>query len=150
VARRKAVRLPSPSLLERPGPGKRLVSCLKHDALFAQGDPAGAVFYILEGSVKLTVAAPAGKGGRGGHPGPRRLRGGGVPRWTTRMDGRGDCDDLGYLHAHREEVHGRAATPAGRIFREIHRRNIRIEEGLIDHLFNTNENPLARALLLLA
>jgi CRP/FNR family cyclic AMP-dependent transcriptional regulator len=150
VARREAVRLPSPSVLEQPGPGKRLVACRKHDALFAQGDPAGAVFYILEGNVKLTVAAPAGKGGRGGHPGPRRLRGGGVPRWTARADGHGDCDDLGYLHAHPEEVHGRAAAPAERVFREIHCRNIQIEEDLIDHLFNTSEKRLARALLLLA
>jgi hypothetical protein len=52
------------SVPERAGStrsGKARVSCQKHDALFAQGAPADAVFYILEGRVKLTVAARQGK-----------------------------------------------------------------------------------------
>ena len=37
------------------------LQCRNHQILFAQGDAASAVFYILKGLVKLTVVSPQGK-----------------------------------------------------------------------------------------
>ncbi len=154
MARREAVRLPSPSVLERPGPGRRLVSCRKHDTLFAQGDPADAVFYILEGKVKLAVASRQGKEavvailGPGDFVGEGCLAGQPVRMAAAIAMTSGTCVRIGKkfmaaLLRQRDEFSERFTA-------YLLRRNIRIEEDLIDQLFNTSEKRLARALLLLA
>jgi CRP/FNR family cyclic AMP-dependent transcriptional regulator len=47
--------------LEQVGEGRVTLQCRNHQILFAQGDAASAVFYILKGLVKLTVISPQGK-----------------------------------------------------------------------------------------
>lgn len=52
---------PSNCFLAGIGIGKRVLSLDKNEAIFCQGDPADAVFYIHEGKVKLTVVSLSGK-----------------------------------------------------------------------------------------
>src|SRR5215467_4487086 len=49
------------TFLEQPGEGKTTLQCQKQQLLFSQGDTANAVFYIVQGLVKLTVVSPQGK-----------------------------------------------------------------------------------------
>ena len=51
----------SHDLLTRAGDGRATLQCGKHQTLFAQEDEANAVFYIVEGWVKLTVVSSRGK-----------------------------------------------------------------------------------------
>jgi CRP/FNR family transcriptional regulator, cyclic AMP receptor protein len=43
------------------GEGRKIVVCQKKQTVFAQGDPADAVFYVQKGKVKLTVVSDTGK-----------------------------------------------------------------------------------------
>jgi CRP-like cAMP-binding protein len=49
------------TFLARAGDGTTTLQCQKHQTLFTQGDAANAVFYIVEGWIKLTVISPQGK-----------------------------------------------------------------------------------------
>lgn len=154
MAKGQAVGLPYPSVLGRPGPGKRLVSYRKRDTIFAQGDPGDAVFYILEGKIKLTVASPQGREavvailGAGDFIGEGCLAGQPVRMATATAMTSSACLRIGkkvmtaLLRQRGEFSEGFTAY--------LLRRNVRIEEDLIDRLFNSSEKRLARALLLLA
>lgn len=48
-------------ILASIGKGAKVVAFLRKQPIFAQGDAAGAVFYIQEGKVRLTVASKFGK-----------------------------------------------------------------------------------------
>lgn len=51
------------TFLSRAGDGRTTLRCQKHQTLFTQGNEAVAVFYIVQGRVKLTVVSPQGKEG---------------------------------------------------------------------------------------
>jgi CRP-like cAMP-binding protein len=140
--------------LAKVGKGKTsLVSPKKH-TIFSQGDAAEAVFYIEAGKVKLTVVSQQGKEAviaiveRGAFFGESCLAGQTIRTMTaTAVE---ECN----LVRIDKEVMGRVLhdEPA---FTELFMgyllaRTIRIEEDLVDHLFNSSEKRLARALLLLA
>src|SRR5512138_2800654 len=61
TARRRPSLFNSRIFLEQAGEGKTTLQCQKQQILFAQGDEANAVFYIVQGLVKLTVISPQGK-----------------------------------------------------------------------------------------
>ncbi len=123
-------------------------------SVFAQGAPAQSVFYLQDGGVKLSVLSTTGKEAVVGMLGPgdffgegclagQRLRMGTattvLPSHVLRI-GKGAM--LGLLHDH--------GAFAERFLAHMLARNIRIEEDLVDQLFNSSEKRLARALLLLA
>jgi CRP/FNR family cyclic AMP-dependent transcriptional regulator len=122
--------------------------------IFSQDDPADAIFYIREGKVKLTVVSNAGKESGYHHFGPRRLPWRGMPDGPAATDGdharnvtRLDCK-VG------ETGHGPSA-PREPAFSELFlahllARNMRIEEDLVDQVFNSSEKRIACVLLLLA
>jgi CRP-like cAMP-binding protein len=56
--------------LSSAGAARRVVEFQRKDRIFAQGDPANAVFYIQEGAVRLTVISAAGKEAVVGMMGP--------------------------------------------------------------------------------
>ena len=60
-ARKVAMAFNSKTLLSGAGDGSRTLQCRKQQILFAQGDAADAVFYIIKGWVKLTVVSTQGK-----------------------------------------------------------------------------------------
>jgi len=49
------------SFLSKVGEGRTIADYRKNQAIFSQGDPADAVFYIQTGKVKLTVVSKQGK-----------------------------------------------------------------------------------------
>jgi CRP/FNR family transcriptional regulator, cyclic AMP receptor protein len=130
-----------------------LVSPKKH-AIFTQGDAAEAVFYIQTGKVKLTVVSQQGKEAviaileRGAFFGESCLAGQRVRTATaTAVE---DCNIVRIdKNAMMRVLHEEPAF-AELFMTYLLAHTIRIEEDLVDQLFNSSEKRLARALLLLA
>ena len=126
----------------------------KHAAIYAQGDAAEAIMYIAEGDVRLSVVSHAGKEAtialleRGHFFGEGCLVGHPVRLSTaTAM-----CPSLILALERREMMRVMHERPAfaDAFLAHMIKRNMRIEEDLVDQLFNSTEKRLARALLLLA
>ena len=122
--------------------------------IFAQGDPATSVMYVDSGAVRLSVLSHAGKEaviavldvghffGEGCLASQTQRMATALaisPSTVTVVD---KPDMVRHLHAH--------PAFADRFLTHMLTRNIRIEEDLIDQLFNSSEKRLARTLLLLA
>jgi len=136
------------------GSGKTILKATKNETIFLQGDVSDAVFYILEGKVKLTVLSRKGKEAvvavleRGAFFGEACLTAQVVriatatamtPASIVRIE----------KHAMMRVLHDEPTFSA--LFTSyLLSRNLRIEADLVDHLFNPSEKRLARILLLLA
>lgn len=140
--------------LSKVGPGKTVLPYGKKQLIYAQGDPADAVFYVQKGRVKLTVVSPRGKSA------------------VVAMIGPGEFFAEGCLAGQPLRTASAAALTEALIIRidrlamiaALHRpsaltelfishllsRTARMEEDLVDQLFNSSEKRLARVLLLLA
>lgn len=142
------------AFLDSAGVSRTIVEFQKKDTIFAQGDPCKTVMYIQKGSVKLSVVSKAGKEavvamlkpgdfvGEGGLAGqPLRIATATATTPTTLLVISVD-EMTRVLHAEHALSDHFIAYMLGR--------NIRIEEDLIDQLFNSSEKRLARTLLLLA
>ena len=133
--------------------GRTISTYAKNQTIFSQGDAADSVFYIREGKVKVTVRSDQGK------------------EAVVAIHGKGDFFGEGSLNgqplrlasvvAMTESAIMRLAKPAiVRVLRGepkfaekfmsyLLARNARVEEDLVDQLFNSSEKRLARALLLM-
>jgi CRP/FNR family transcriptional regulator, cyclic AMP receptor protein len=133
---------------------KSILEFEKNENVFVQGDIADTVFYIQKGKIKLTVISKHDKEAVVGILGPGQFFGEGCMNGhalriatTTAME---DCVITSITkQAMTAALHEQAA------FSELFvayllTRNSRIEEDLIDQLFNSSERRLARMLLLLA
>ena len=122
--------------------------------IFAQGDPATCVMYVDSGAVRLSVVSHAGKEAviavlEAGHFfGEGCLASQSLRMATATAIGRCTIISVGKPDMMRE-LHARPPF-ADRFLTHMLTRNIRIEEDLIDQLFNSSEKRLARTLLLLA
>jgi CRP/FNR family transcriptional regulator, cyclic AMP receptor protein len=134
--------------------GKIILKCRKKQALFSQGEAADAVFYLLGGKVKLTVLSSKGKEaviailGQGDFFGEACLTGQLVRTASATALEESTImriDKAAMIRILREEP-----TFAELFISHLLARNIRIEEDLVDQLFNSSEKRLARILLLLA
>ena len=122
--------------------------------MFAQGGPASSVFYIQEGGVKLSVLSSTGREavvamlGAGDFFGEGCLAG-----QPVRMGTATAVVPTSVLRIQKREMvrtlHERPEF-SDRFLTHMLSRNIRIEEDLVDQLFNSSEKRLARTLLLLA
>jgi CRP/FNR family cyclic AMP-dependent transcriptional regulator len=140
--------------LAKVGEGKTILEFRKDAIVFAQGDVANTVFYIQTGRVKTVVISEQGKEAVVGILGPGQFFGEGCMNGhslriatTTAMEA---C-----LITAITKVAMLAALHDQPRFSELFMsylltRNSRIEEDLIDQLFNSSEKRLARLLLLLA
>ena len=142
------------TFLARVGEGGTTLQCQKHQILIAQGDAANAVFYILEGRVKLTVISPQGKEAviailkSGEFFGEACLAGQLVCMATATS-----LDPSTILRIDRATMNRvLLIEPAfSELFMShLMTRNVRFQEDLVDQLFNSAEKRLARTLLLLA
>ena len=140
--------------LAKVGNGRSMAEYHKKQVVFAQSDPADAIFYIQKGKVKLTVVSDNGKEaviailGIGDFLGEGCLAGRSL--YLSTATAMSECSIVrlqksGMIRLLHDE-------PA---FSELFvsyllSRNIRIEEDLVDQLFNSSEKRLARVLLLLA
>jgi CRP/FNR family cyclic AMP-dependent transcriptional regulator len=122
--------------------------------IFAQGDPATSVMYVDSGVVRLSVVSPAGKEAviavlEAGHFFGEGCLAGQARRMAS-ATAIARCTILSVDKPDMvRELHARPAF-ADRFLSHMVTRNIRIEEDLIDQLFNSSEKRLARTLLLLA
>jgi CRP-like cAMP-binding protein len=140
--------------LDTENSGRTISKYRKDQTLFSQGSPADAVFYIRKGKVKITVVSEQGKEAVVAIQGPDEFCGEGCLTGQARR--------LATASAITECEIMRLEKPA--MIRVLHdepafsemfvshllARTIRVEEDLVDQLFNSSEKRLARALLLLA
>jgi CRP-like cAMP-binding protein len=142
------------TFLAKVGQGKTLLQIRKRQLIFSQGDAADAVFYLQEGRVRLSVVSQQGKEAviamlePGGFLGEGCLAGQLVCMATAtavesstlvRIDRQAMTRVLHEEPAFSELFLGYLLS-----------RNIRIQEDLVDQLFNSSEKRLARVLLLMA
>jgi CRP/FNR family cyclic AMP-dependent transcriptional regulator len=134
--------------------GRSVTKYQKGEKIFAQGDPGDAVFYIQEGSVKVCVVSEQGK------------------EAVVALHGNGDFFGENCLNGHTRRV-ATVVTVTECVIMRIEKaaivcvlhdepkfsemfmgyllsRNSRVEEDLVDQLFNSSEKRLARVLLLMA
>lgn len=142
------------AFLDSVGLGRRVAKFRGGETIFSQGDPAKSVMYIREGSVKLAVTNASGKEAVLAMLGPREFFGEGcLAGQSVRMATATAVAFTTVVVLEKDEVI--------RVLHEEHEfsdrfitymlaRNIRVEEDLIDQLFNSSEKRLARTLLLLA
>jgi CRP/FNR family transcriptional regulator, cyclic AMP receptor protein len=142
------------SFLDSAGLSKRIVKYAKGETVFVQGDSCKSVLYVQAGGVKLSVLSKGGREavvamlGVGEFFGEGCLAGQAVRMGTATavvastilLVDKDEMVDL--LHKQR--------ALSDRFITHMLARNIRIEEDLIDQLFNSSEKRLARTLLLLA
>ena len=142
------------AFLSKVGDGKTIHKSAKDRIIYSQGDAADAVFYIREGQVKLTVVSHHGKEAviaileRGSFFGEACLAGELVRVATTTALGKSAIvriEKQAMINVLREQ------SAFSELFVSyLLSRNIRIQEDLVDQLFNSSEKRLARVLLLLA
>jgi CRP/FNR family transcriptional regulator, cyclic AMP receptor protein len=142
------------TLLTRVGEGRSAVSYRRKQAIFSQGDPADAVFYVQKGRVKLTVVSKQGKEAILALLGADEFFGEGcLAGQPLRMSTATADEDTTVLRLRKKAMVRLLHTDQkySTLFTtHLLSRNIRIEEDLVDQLFNSSEKRLARILLLLA
>ena len=140
--------------LANVGAGKTILEFEKNQNVFAQGDVADTVFYIQKGKVKLTVLSEQGKEAVVAILEPGQFFGEGCMNGhKLRISTTAAMEDSVITSITKEAM--LAALHDEPKFSEMFMaylltRNSRIEEDLIDQLFNSSERRLARMLLLLA
>ena len=141
--------------LNSPGVARTMKNFKKNEPLFSQGEPCKTILYIQKGGVKISVVSKIGKEAIVGMLGAGDFIGeGGLAGQSVRM---ATATALGpvvsALVIDNKEMsrmlHSESAF-SDLFITYMLRRNVRIEEDLIDQLFNSSEKRLARALLLLA
>ena len=151
---KKKLAFDAQAFLDSAGVARKVNEFKKAEVVYSQGDDAQSVMYIQDGGVKLTVVNEVGK------------------EAVVAILAAGDFFGEGCLAGQSVRIGtATAITPCtvlviekGEMFKVLHEqhalsdrfitfmlaRNIRIEEDLVDQLFNSSEKRLARTLLLLA
>jgi CRP/FNR family cyclic AMP-dependent transcriptional regulator len=152
--RRFDVLLDIETLLSTNGDGRKVVELRPTKIVFAQGDPADAVFYVQNGSIKLTVLSESGKEAALAILGPGDFFGQNCMMGEERCKFTAEClTDCIITRLEKAVVldliqqHPEFTT---RLMSFLLQRTMRLQEDLIDQLFNSSEKRLARILLLLA
>ena len=140
--------------LTSAGAGKLIFECRKNKEIFAQGDLADSVFYIQRGRIKLTVLSGQGKEAVVAILQPKQFFGEGCLNGqsrriatTTALE---DCVVTSIAKAAMLAELRREPKRSELFTAYLLHRNNRIEQDLIDQLFNSSEKRLARLLVLLA
>jgi CRP-like cAMP-binding protein len=142
------------AFLVSSGVPKTVVDFSRGETIFTQGEPCLHVMYIRSGGVKLSVLSKSGREAVVAMLGPGDFFGEGcLAGQPLRMGSATAITPTAILLVRREEMvrllHTEHAM-SDRFISHMLSRNLRIEEDLIDQLFNSSEKRLARALLLLA
>ena len=140
--------------LDSPGLSKKIVQYKRNEVVFAQGDRADSVMYVQSGGVMLSVLSKAGKEAVVAMLGPGFFFGEGcLAGQAIRIGTATAITPSSVLVIKKTQMlkvlHEQHAL-SDRFIAHMLSRNIRIEQDLIDQLFNSSEKRLARALLLLA
>lgn len=140
--------------LETAGARRKVVAYRKGQRIFSQGDPCTSVHYIQSGTVKISVNSSQGKEAviallrEGDFFGEGCVAGQALrvatatamePTFVLQIEKK---EMIRVIHEERDF--------SDRFVAHMLRRNVRVEEDLVDQLFNSSEKRLARALLLMA
>jgi CRP-like cAMP-binding protein len=141
-------------LLENISDGKRILNIGTSETIFAQGDPADAIFFIESGKVKMSVVSPGGKEAVLVMLGPRNFLGEGSLVGQSRRISTATTLEPSILFrveksAMIRALHDQTAL-SEKFMAALLTRNIDLEEDLCDQLFNHSEKRLARVLLKLS
>jgi len=134
--------------------GRTISKYRKDQKVFRQGDPADAVFFIQEGEVKVCVISEQGKEaivarhGKGDFFGEGCLSG--QPLRLATIETMTECVIMRIDKAAVVRVLHEEPEFSEKFMTHLLARNARVEEDLVDQLFNSSEKRLARALLLMA
>ena len=155
--RRREARAPvfdAQAFLESAGVVKNIVGYGRGDVVFTQGDACEHVMYIQGGGIKLSVLSKTGREAVVAMLGPGDFFGEGcLAGQPFRMGSATAITPSTILLVGKEKMVGllhKQHAMSDRFISHMLARNIRIEEDLIDQLFNSSEKRLARTLLLLA
>jgi len=144
----------APAFLDSAGISKKIVDYCRAEIIFEQGDRCDDVLYIQEGGVKLSVLSKAGREAVVAILGPGDFFGEGcLAGQPVRIGSATAITPTRVLtigKAQMAKVLRKQRAISDRFIAYMLARNVKIEQDLIDQLFNSNEKRLARALLLLA
>ena len=153
-SRRKSATTSSRAALHWAGKRIDRHTYLPNTLIFAQGDAATSVMFVERGAVRLSVVSHAGKEAIVGMLDAGHFFGEGcLAGQTRRMATATAMCDCSIVSIAKDDMTGQLQTDrsfADRVFRDMLGKNLRLEEDLIDQLFNSTEKRLARTLLLLA
>jgi len=142
------------AFLDSAGVARTVTAFKRAEVVYAQGDAANGVMYLQRGGIKLTVVNENGKEAVVGILGPGDFFGEGcLAGQPVRMGTATAITPSTVLVIEKNEMFKVLHEEHGlsdRFIKFMLARNIRIEEDLIDQLFNSSEKRLARTLLLLA
>ena len=147
-------RFDSQRFLNSTAATRKIVTYRRLTTIFSQGDPCTSVMYIHTGAVKLSVLSKTGKEAVVAMLGPGDFLGEGcLAGQPLRMATATAMASSRVLVVQKDAMirllHKQHAF-SDRFIAHMLARNIRIEEDLVDHLFNSSEKRLARTLLLVA
>jgi CRP/FNR family transcriptional regulator, cyclic AMP receptor protein len=142
------------AFLDSAGVGRKIKQVNRGEIVYSQGESARTVMYLKEGSVKLTVVNGAGKEAVITILGPGDFFGEGCLAGQSVRMGTATAITVSTVHVIEKSemlkvLHEQHAL-SDQFIAFMLARNIRVEEDLIDQLFNSSEKRLARTLLLLA
>ena len=143
------------AFLSHAGPGRRIVEFKEKENLFTQGDPADSVFYLQHGRVKLTVVSPQGKEGTitllssGDFVGESALTTVPGPRLST-ATAISKCTAFKITNEQMIRVMHQEHEFSEMFLKFLLESCMRTQADLVDQLFNSSEQRLARILLNMA
>jgi CRP/FNR family transcriptional regulator, cyclic AMP receptor protein len=142
------------AFLDTAGVARKVTEYRRNESIYSQGDAAETVMYVQKGGVKLSVVNGSGKEAVVAMFGPTDFFGEGcMAGQTLRMGTTTAVTPATLLVIQKDELLRVLHTEhelSDHFIGYMLSHNIRIEEDLIDQLFNSSEKRLARALLLLA
>jgi CRP/FNR family transcriptional regulator, cyclic AMP receptor protein len=154
VPSKRKIAFNAQAFLESSGVARKVVEYRRNEVVFSQGDACESVLYIQKGGVKLSVLSKTGREAVVAMLGPGDFFGEGcLAGQPVRMGSATANMDSTILVVDKEAMVSllhRQHALSDRFIAHMLARNIRIEEDLVDQLFNSSAKRLARTLLLLA
>ncbi len=154
AAKTRGDRFDPATFLETVAKGRTVSTHQKKQVIFAQGDAADAVFYIKKGKVKVTVVSRQGKEAVVAILGVYEFVGegclSGQPKRLSTASAMSECVTMRVAKTEIQRLIRVEPVFSQMFMSHILARNARVEEDLLDQLFNSTEKRLARLLLLLA
>ena len=142
------------AFLSKVNGGRTISEYRKNQVVYRQGDPADSVFYIQTGKAKVTAVSEQGKEAVVAVLGPGDFFGegclGGQALRLATVAALTECAITRITKAEIVGVIHKEPAFAELFISHLLARNSRVEEDLVDQLFNSSEKRLARTLLLLA
>jgi CRP/FNR family transcriptional regulator, cyclic AMP receptor protein len=142
------------AFFETAANGRSITKHRKNEVIFSQGDAADAVYYIKKGKIKVTVVSSQGKEAVVAILGVDEFVGegclAGQPKRLSTASAMSECVTMRVGKTEIQRLIRVEPVFSQMFMSHILARNARVEEDLLDQLFNSTEKRLARLLLLLA